>query len=272
MKQNINQIAVQRHFRMFLMFVLSMASRFLTYIFLLITGICGCVSGDKTSMVKTAMTYQVHRVSEPVVLDNSWNDNCWKNVGPLDLKYFMGEQPLHRPLTQAKLLYDDKAIYVMFRVEDRYVRAVAEHQGPVCADSCVEFFFTPGKDVKKGYFNLEMNCGGTMLFNRQVVPCKNPVVVASDDCMKIAIYHSLPQKVDPEIQNPIVWLVSYRVPFEILEKYAAVEKPCHGVVWRANFYKCADSTSHPHWLTWAPVSRPQPNFHVPECFGVLEFK
>ncbi|MBU2627030.1 MAG: diguanylate cyclase, partial [Proteobacteria bacterium] len=46
---------------------------------------------------------------------------------------------------------------VMFQVRDRYVRATAaSHQAEVYKDSCVEFFFTPGPDVSKGYFNLEM--------------------------------------------------------------------------------------------------------------------
>jgi len=44
------------------------------------------------------------------------------------------------------------------------------------------------------------------------------------------------------------------------------------VTWRANFYKCADSTSHPHWLTWSPVDHPTPHFHLPAFFGTLEFE
>jgi hypothetical protein len=51
-----------------------------------------------------------------------------------------------------------------------------------------------------------------------------------------------------------------------------VEKPGPGVTWRANFYKCADKTSHPHWLTWAPVNYPKPKFHLPEYFGRIEFE
>ena len=38
----------------------------------------------------------------------------------------MGEYPLHFPDTRVKLAYDDQAIYLMFRVQDRYVRAQAQ--------------------------------------------------------------------------------------------------------------------------------------------------
>ena len=60
-------------------------------------------------------------------------------------------------------------------------------------------------------------------------------------------------------------------PFAALEPYAAVARPQRGDRWRGNLYKCADHTSHPHWLTWAPINRPRPDFHVPDQFGILTF-
>ncbi|UCD30738.1 MAG: carbohydrate-binding family 9-like protein [Planctomycetota bacterium] len=219
------------------------------------------------------MKYMVNRFEGNMVLDGNWEGPAWSNVKPIALSYFMGDRPEHFPRTQAKLLYDDKFIHVIFRVEDRYVRAVAQkHQGMVCRDSCVEFFFTPGTDVKAGYFNLEMNCGGTMLFHFQVIPRKGREIEAAD-LARIEIAHQMPKIVDPEISKPTTWTVQYRLPIDILEKYyPGAKKPRSGISWRANFFKCADATSHPHWLTWSKVDRRKPDFHVPECFGILEFK
>jgi hypothetical protein len=56
-----------------------------------------------------------------------------------------------------------------------------------------------------------------------------------------------------------------------MEKYSTFVKPAPGVKWRANLYKCADATSHPHWLTWSKVDYNRPNFHLPDYFGELEF-
>jgi hypothetical protein len=215
--------------------------------------------------------YHVRKVTEQIVIDGDWNRGPWAKTLPLDIKLYMGGKPDHHPKTHAKVLYDTNAIYVMFRVEDRYVRAVAGHQGPVCRDSCVEFFFIAGTDAAKGYFNLEMNCGGTMLFHHQIVPREgNPIAQA--DCDTITVYHSLPKTIDLEIKEPTTWIVQYRLPFDILENYAKIVRPVPGVVWRANFYKCADATSHPHWLTWSKVDRLKPDFHVPESFGELIFE
>lgn len=240
---------------------------------LMLAGASGCASATATGAKEQPMRYQVNRLREPMVVDGNWDREVWQKVEPLELTHFMGDRPEHFPRTQAKLLYDDQSIYVIFRVEDRYVGAVAKsHQDPVCKDSCVEFFFTPGTDTPAGYFNLEMNCGGTMLFHFQVIPRKDNIPVAASDLERIEIAHSLPKMVEPEMAGPTTWMVEYRLPIDILEKYCpSAIKPAAGVTWRANFYKCADDTSHPHWLTWSLIDGPRLDFHLPQFFGTLEF-
>jgi hypothetical protein len=53
----------------------------------------------------------------------------------------------------------------------------------------------------------------------------------------------------------------------VLERYVGPLAPLAGQVWRGNFYKCGDRTSHPHWAAWSPVD--ELNFHLPRCFGAL---
>lgn len=220
-----------------------------------------------------AKTYKVLKTETPPKLDGNWNGPIWCSIKPLEIKEFMGDEPEHKPKTRAKLLYDDEFIYVIFRVEDKFVKAVAQnYQDSVCVDSCAEFFFTPGIDISKGYFNIEINCGGTMLFKHQITRGVEVVPVSNSDCEKVRIFHSEPKIIDPEKQQPTTWIIEYRVPFEILDKYHPVTKPASGVIWRANFYKCADQTSHPHWLTWSIVDLPNPDFHQPVYFGNLIFE
>lgn len=218
------------------------------------------------------MQYTLTRIKNMPSLNNDWDASPWNTVEPLVLSNYMGDKPEHFPDTRVKLAYDEKAIFVKFRVEDQYVKAIYDkNQDPVYKDSCVEFFFSPGEDSKAGYFNLEMNCGGTMLFHHQIVPRKNAVAVQETDIRKIKVVSSLPALVDPEISDRITWQVTYRIPFSILKGYHDFDDPGPGSIWRANFYKCGDDTSHPHWLTWAPIDFPTPDFHRPEFFGELRF-
>ena len=212
------------------------------------------------------------QVSFPI--ENSvWNEFPWNGIPSERIRNHMGKKPDHFPKAEVKIACDNKAIGVMFRVEDRYVRATAVgHQDNVFKDSCVEFFFTPGPDVSKGYFNLEMNCGGTMLFHFQRQPRKDRIVIPDSECSRITRAHSLPRIVDPEIEEPVTWTVAYSIPISLLGRYCQVTPPAPQVVWRVNFYKCADDTSHPHWLTWSPVDLPDPDFHHPQSFGFLQFE
>ena len=218
------------------------------------------------------LTHEVVKIQSPIAVNAEWNKPPWNSIQPISLDHFMGEKPSHFPQVEAKVAYESAALYVIFRVQDQYVRAVRNrHQEGVFKDSCVEFFFSPAKNSDKGYFNLEMNCGGTMLFHHQKEPRKGSVNISDEDIDKIVVAHSLPSIVDPEIQEPTTWTVEYRIPFEILEKYHDMIPPTTGTIWRSNFYKCADETSHPHWLTWSPIDFPRPNFHLPAFFGTLKF-
>ena len=41
---------------------------------------------------------------------------------------------------------------------------------------------------------------------------------------------------------------------------------------RANFYKCGDLLSKPHFLSWQPITLPKPDFHQPSFFGLLKME
>lgn len=222
---------------------------------------------------ETISTYKVFRINTPPEINAVWDKMPWSEIEPLQIQHHMGDKPEHFPFTQAKIAYDSAAVYIIFRVVDRYVKSVHnKSQDPVCLDSCVEFFFSPGESTKTGYFNLEMNCGGTMLFHHQIKPRTNSTRISGDHIQQIEVAHTLPDIVDPEIEEETTWIVEYRIPYSVLSNYHTFSKPEAGSVWRANFYKCADETSHPHWLTWAPIDFPTPNFHLPEYFGILEFQ
>jgi hypothetical protein len=184
----------------------------------------------------------------------------------------MGKKPLHFPRTQVKIGYTLEAIYLMFKVADRYV--ISKHrtdQSDVYKDSCVEFFFTPGADISRGYFNLEINCTGNLLFHFQTRPRKEKVIVSREDCAAIERSTSMPGGKVPESQPPITWYAGCRIPFELLEKYTSITRPSPGITWQGNFHKCADLSSHPHWLTWSQIHHPVPDFHRPRDFGILRF-
>ena len=187
---------------------------------------------------------------------------------------FRPESSAHRPVVQAKLLYSLEGIYGLYRVQDRFVRCVhRRYQDPVYKDSCVEFFIQPIDD--KGYFNFEFSCGGALRASYIEDPTRTGrgfrayTRLTKQDSRQVIIYHSLPSLVDPERQDAVTWYLEFYIPHELLEKYTGSVDTTPGSIWRANLFKCADQTSHPHWAAWSPVDAL--NFHLPHCFGKLRF-
>ena len=187
---------------------------------------------------------------------------------------FRPEGSHHRPHTEARLLHDGQAIHGLFTVRDRYVRSVHEgYQAPVWKDSCVEFFVRPGGHG--GYFNFEMNAGGSLLstyivnWERVHGGFKEYEPLPDSALARVLVRSSLPRRIEPERQEPVDWSLYFRLPVAILAAHGGAQGPLSGQVWSGNFYKCGDETSHPHWASWAPVRAL--NFHDPHCFGALVF-
>ena len=81
-------------------------------------------------------------------------------------------------------------------------------------------------------------------------------------------WSSMPRVVDPEIAEPTKWFIEFRLPYEILEAYVGPVERKSGTIWRANFYKCGDRTSHPHWAMWNKIPG-ELGFHKPEFFAPI---
>lgn len=219
-------------------------------------------------------TYSVRPTDRPPELQGQWDGPVWGAADRLDVGHFRPEGSSHHPVTHCKLLHDAARLYGLFRVRDRYVRCLhREFQGEVYKDSCVEVFVQPKPGG--GYFNLEFNCGGAVRASYVTDPTrvdgalKAFVPLTAEQGALVDVFHSLPARIDPETDEPVTWYLEFSLPFALLESYVGPVGKLAGQVWRANFFKCGDATSHPHWAAWAPLS--QRNFHTPESFGRLFF-
>src|SRR6185295_16230412 len=59
--------------------------------------------------------------------------------------------------------------------------------------------------------------------------------------------------------------IAMRIPWSGL-----LPKPQPGDAWRVNIFRCV-GVGDDRYLAWLPTYAPEPNFHVPEVFGWLEF-
>ena len=172
-----------------------------------------------------------------------------------------GEFP-YKPSAGFHIAYSDKAVAIMFEVNEDHVRAVAmENNGPVWEDSCVEFFVLAPDG--KHYTNFEMNCAGTMLAALRTSR-HDPEKFSDEQFAAIRRITSLPHEpVDSRSEGQSWWAIEV-IPFEA---FGYSSKPS---TLRANLYKCGDKCEQPHFLSWSPIGLPKPDFHCPDYFGVIE--
>ena len=216
--------------------------------------------------------YTIRKAKQIVNLNSSFEEGAWKDAENLAISIVRPESTAHHPIVNARMLYDDNGIYLRFEVQDRYVLACqTEYQAGVCTDSCVEFFAQPKGRVD--YYNFEMNAIGTVLLYNVVDPERGEVgfkdysKVPFEKISGMTVATSLQGVIDPEITTPVDWSLAAFIPFSIFD---LDEKVASGDVWRANLYKCADHSSHKHWISAFPLT--QLNYHLPECFQEIVFE
>jgi hypothetical protein len=174
----------------------------------------------------------------------------------------------YRPDVQFRLAYSDSAFIIQYRVKEKYIRArAAEDNGRVNLDACVEIFISPdGGDL---YYSLESNCAGVVLFNvgkdRYDREFSAPELLT-----KIRRMPSLGREAFEERIGEFEWELLLTLPYECLFKHPGYTS--EGKQAKANFYKCGDELTEEHYLTWNPIKAEKPDYHRPECFGMVKFE
>jgi hypothetical protein len=173
----------------------------------------------------------------------------------------------YRPEVSFQIAYDEDNLYLRYEIKEDCVRARAtENNGRVWLDSCVEFFLSPeGNDE---YYNLECNCIGTKLLGYRK-PAVQPEHASDEMINKIQVCSNLGNEPFEEKTGDLSWSLEMEIPWTSFWKHRISE--LRGKTMKANFYKCGDELSKPHFLSWNPIHTEKPSFHQPRFFGELRF-
>ena len=183
---------------------------------------------------------------------------------PISVLNWPTEYP-YRPCVEFRMAWCPDGLAIHYKVEEQSVRArYTDDGGMVWTDSCVECFIR--NNDTNTYYNIECNCIGTLRMSvgdgrhhRQSIP--------AELMGKVLRWSSLGSDPFEERCQPTAWEFVMVIPSE-----AFMGEPLHleeGAALCANFYKCGDELSVPHFVSWNAIETPQPDFHRPEYFGEL---
>lgn len=173
------------------------------------------------------------------------------------------EEYPYKPIVAFDIARSKVNLYIRYFVKGNSLKALYEADGsPVYTDSCVEFFMKRVDDPN--YYNFEFNCIGTCDASyRESRDSKKSLT--AEEYASIRRFSSLPHTAFSEKLGVYSWEVVVAIPFRLmgLDPDNLPEKIM------GNFYKCADDTEFPHFVSWSPIGLPTPNFHCPEFFGEI---
>jgi len=174
----------------------------------------------------------------------------------------------YQPKVRFNIGYGESEIYIKYYVHEKYVMAQKDKSNQsVCEDSCVEFFVSPDSDGI--YYNFEFNPIGTCLVGKGTGRADSKVI-DPEYISKIRRLSTLGTVPFEEKTGDQYWELTVAIP---VEAFAGKDiKSLSGKVFKANFYKCGDKLTQPHYLTWNPVGTENPDYHRPEYFGTIEFE
>jgi len=173
----------------------------------------------------------------------------------------------YKPPVEFAIAYGDEEIFLKYYVTEEYFKAEkTETNQMVCEDSCVEFFVSPENDGI--YYNLEFNGIGTILLGtgtgRADSKRADPYIIS-----EIRRKTSVGDKPVKEKTGKFEWTITIAIPFKVFFHHKIGN--LKGKTFMANFYKCGDMLSVPHYVTWNPVGTENPDYHQPKYFGMLKF-
>jgi hypothetical protein len=172
--------------------------------------------------------------------------------------------PKYLPVS-VHIAHDNNYLFLLYHVKGEILRTVNNKDFmPVWEDSCVEFFMQlPGEKI---YRNFECNANGVLLAAKRESR-ETAKMLSVKEISSIVRYDSIQHRYQEE-KELSDWSLYLKIPKQVMG--FSDETSLSGKKIKANFYKCGDKTEEPHFLSWNPINTPQPDFHVPSFFGLLE--
>ncbi len=212
----------------------------------------------------------VRRVKPGTIkLDGKLDEVAWAQAGTTGAFVHTMDGTLTNQHTEAKVLWDDKNLYVAFQVEDKDIwTTMTKHDDKLWTQEAVEIFIDADGDGKN-YIELQVNPKNTTFDSYLQAYRQNQN--DWDSAMKTAV------KVDGTVDNrgdvDKGWVAEIAVPLEAArgrEKTMKNVPPVVGNEWRMNFFRLdMPKDRQQEASAWSPPM--VGDFHALDRFGTLVF-
>lgn len=236
--------------------------------------------------------YVCYRTDKPLKIDGKTDEAGWSKAEWTDLFVDIegSLKPMPRFRTKAKMLWDDKYLYIAGEIEEPQLwGTIKKRDAVIFYDNDFEVFIDPDGDTFK-YYELEINALATTWDLFLVKPYREEGSGAynSWDIKGLKVAVELHGTLNNPKDTDKGWTCEIAIPWSVLrESYSNESAPKPGEQWRINFsrvewkYKWSNGkyvketdpkTNKPYpednWV-WSPQGIV--NMHYPEMWGYVQF-
>jgi hypothetical protein len=229
--------------------------------------------------------YECRRAPSPIRIDGKLDDPAWQSAAWTG--YFVdiegAAKPAPRFRTRAKMLWDDRRLYIAAELEEPHVWAtLTAHDSVIFRDNDFEVFLNPTGDTLN-YFEFEINAlnTGWDLF----LPRPYRKRGKADNSWEIPGLETA-VAIDGTLNDPRDrdrgWTVEIAMPWPAFTEHSGKGRPNVGDEWRINFsrvewqvdvvagkYVKRPGLREDNWV-WSPQG--EIDMHVPERWGYVRFR
>lgn len=205
----------------------------------------------------------VAQYSEQPIREADFENELWRQCQPITIEhYWSGDPAPPARHAEARICWSSEALHVRFVCAQQEPLVVSENPqtdkktlGLWDRDVC-EIFLAPDPANPWRYFEFEAAPTGEWVdLGITVTP------TGRETNWDFASGFTTAAKLANDQLK-----IGMRIPWS-----KAIPKPKAGDHWRVNVFRCVGPEAPERYLAWQPTKTPEPNFHVPEAFGILNF-
>ena len=183
--------------------------------------------------------------------------SAWEKASPVMFcSDWRGEHPDSQRETQVRLLWSHEFLFLRFicRYREIYVyEGGNSRRDKLWEKDVAEAFIRPPQNDLRHYLEFEISPNGDWL-DLDIAPGEKTILFC--DMKSRVTIDSHASAWSAELAIPINCLTSTFSPDDI---------------WNVNLFRIEGAEPSRFYSAWLPTNTPQPNFHVPEAFGELQF-
>jgi alpha-galactosidase len=183
----------------------------------------------------------------------------WRQARPISFcADWQGLHPDTALQTRVQSLWSNQSLFLRFECSYRELHLFAESDANGRRDhlwdrDVAEAFFQPPESGPNCYKEFEVSPNG-MWIDLDIFSGGHANLQSG---LQSSVFLAQEQK---------KWFAEFAIPLRALTSQFDPAKN-----WRANFYRVEGRKEPRQYLAWQPTHTPEPNFHVPDAFGVLRF-